>query len=96
VCKRKKSESSAHSCYEKDVDRHQRRSKKSRTTGLMTKDKDIFYQELFLIDNVPALDLFWIAAQGRNDVCCREWVLAFHDKSNDGIRSVASAAKRLS
>ncbi|MDR2869120.1 MAG: hypothetical protein LBV04_01590, partial [Deferribacteraceae bacterium] len=25
--------------------------------------------ELFLIDNVPALDLFWIAAQGRNDVC---------------------------
>jgi hypothetical protein len=24
--------------------------------------------ELFLIDNVPALDLFWIAAQGRNDV----------------------------
>jgi hypothetical protein len=24
--------------------------------------------ELFLIDNVLALDLFWIAAQGRNDV----------------------------
>ncbi|MDR2869951.1 MAG: ATP-binding protein [Deferribacteraceae bacterium] len=40
--------------------------------------------ELFLIGNVPALDLFWIAAQGHNDVCCHplrsEWVLAFHDK----------------
>jgi hypothetical protein len=47
--------------------------------------------ELFLIDNVPALDLFWIAAQGRNDVCClplrSEWVLAFHDKSNDAFSS---------
>ncbi|MDR2870141.1 MAG: hypothetical protein LBV04_06810, partial [Deferribacteraceae bacterium] len=35
--------------------------------------------------NTPPLDLFWIAAQGRNDVCCHplrsEWVLAFHDKS---------------
>jgi hypothetical protein len=33
--------------------------------------------------NTPPLDLFWIAAQGRNDVCClplrSEWVLAFHD-----------------
>jgi hypothetical protein len=28
---------------------------------------------------IPPLDLFWIAAQGR------EWVLAFHDKSNDKI-----------
>ncbi|MDR2870482.1 MAG: hypothetical protein LBV04_08535 [Deferribacteraceae bacterium] len=24
----------------------------------------------FLIGNVSTLDVFWIAAQGRNDVCC--------------------------